>query len=65
MKNKTYHTCTYDYAHITGYKPWCSVDTDVNNNHNRGRTKDANGTTKKFWGVCDDTNSCIIPPRCK
>ena len=61
VKGKTYHTCTYDFSHITGYNAWCSTNTDEKNNHIKGR--DSNG--KKYWGVCDDTVKCNIPPRCK
>ena len=61
MKGKIYHTCTYDFSHITGYNAWCSTNTDENNNHIKGR--DSNG--KKYWGVCDDKVKCNIPPRCK
>ena len=64
VKGKTYYTCTYDYSYLTGYKPWCSVSTDENNLHNKGRTT-IDGVTKKFWGICDDTDQCTIPPRCK
>ena len=64
VKGKTYYTCTYDYSYLTGYKPWCSVSTDENNLHNKGRTK-IDGVTKKFWGICDDTDQCTIPPKCK
>ena len=64
VKGKTYYTCTYDYSYLTGYKPWCSVSTDENNLHNKGRTT-IDGVTKKFWGICDDTDQCTIPPKCK
>ena len=64
VKGKTYYTCTYDYSYLMGYKPWCSVSTDENNKHNTGRTK-IDGVTKKFWGICDDTDQCTIPSRCK
>ena len=65
VKGKTYYTCTWDYSFVTGYKPWCSLETDEDNKHKSGRFKDANGITKKYWGVCDDTDECNIPPRCK
>ena len=36
FKNKTYYNCTYDYVLTSpstrGY-PWCSLETDENNNH--------------------------------
>ena len=64
VKDKMYYTCTYDYSHLTGNKPWCSVDTDENNNHHNGPDRIAiNGTLKKFWGICDDQEHCNIPPR--
>ena len=22
LRNKTYHSCTYDFSHITDYEPW-------------------------------------------
>ena len=28
LRNKTYWACTFDYSHITGYKPWCSTKVD-------------------------------------
>ena len=49
VKDKMYYTCTYDYSHLTGNKPWCSVDTDENNKHHSGRDRIVvNGTSKKF-----------------
>ena len=66
VKGKTYYTCTWDYSHTTGQNPWCSVDTDDNNKHHGGKDRIViNGIKKKFWGVCDDTDACNIPPRCK
>ena len=59
-----YYTCTYDYSHLTDNKPWCSVDTDENNNHHNGPDRIViNGTSKKFYGICDDQEHCNIPPR--
>ena len=65
--NKTYHACTYDYSHITGYKPWCSTKVDENGVH---VSKNADGT--KNWGICTDETedvavdtNCPIPPRSK
>ena len=54
LRNKTYYACTFDYSHITGYKPWCSTKVDRNGNHISGG---------KNWGVCDDNRNCPIPPR--
>ena len=54
LRNKTYYSCTFDYSHITGYKPWCSTKVDRNGNHVSGG---------KNWGVCDDKQNCPIPPR--
>ena len=66
VKGKIYYTCTWDYSHTTGNKPWCSVDTDDNNKHHGGKDRVIiNGKKKKFWGVCDDFDACNIPPRCK
>ena len=66
VKGKTYYTCTWDYSHSTGNKPWCSVDTDDNNKHHGGRDRvEIDGKKKKFWGICDDTDACPIPPRRK
>ena len=64
LNNKTYRACTWDYSHITGYKPWCSVKTDDKNFHDKGRLE-IDGKTKKNWGVCDDNVNCHIQPRCK
>ena len=62
VKDKMYYTCTYDYSHLTGNKPWCSVDTDENNKHHSGRDRIVvNGTSKKFYGICDDQEHCNIP----
>ena len=62
LKGKTYHSCTYDYSHVTGYKPWCSTKVDPNGNHVTGRNPD--GT--KNWGTClEDDFTCPIPPRRK
>ena len=66
VKGKMYYTCTWDYSHTTGNNPWCSVDTDNNNKHHGGRDRiEINGKKKKFWGVCDDSKACNIPPRRK
>ena len=37
LNKKTYWACTYDYGHLTGYKPWCSTKTDDNDNHIQGK----------------------------
>ena len=67
LNNKTYHACTYDYSHVTAFKPWCSTKVDENGYHVK---KNPDGT--KNWGICtDDTESdeerskCPIPPRSK
>ena len=54
LDGKYYYTCTWDYSHLTGNNPWCAVDID---------DKDNDGEI--FWGICDDTDACNIPPRCK
>ena len=61
VKNKTYHSCTYDFSHVTGYKPWCSTKIDNAGNHITGRNTD--GTAN--WGICEDVENCPIPPRRK
>ena len=64
VNDKTFYTCTHYYSHLTDNKPWCSVDTDENNNHHNGPDRIViNGTSKKFWGICDDQEHCNIPPR--
>merc|ERR1712226_951463 len=64
VNDKTFYTCTYYYSHLTDNKPWCSVDTDENNNHHNGPDRIViNGTSKKFYGICDDQEHCNIPPR--
>ena len=67
VKNKIYYTCTWDYSHLTGNHPWCSVDTDDNNKHHGGRDRftNATGFQKKFHGICEDTQRCNILSRCK
>ena len=66
VKNKIYYTCTWDYSHTTNQNPWCSVDTDDNNKHHGGKDRVIiDGKKKKFWGICDDTDACNIPPRRK
>ena len=66
VKGKVYHTCTWDYSHTTGLFPWCSVDTDDNNKHHGGKDRVViDGIKKKFYGICDDTERCNIPARCK
>ena len=60
-KGQTYRACTYDVSHVTGYKPWCSTNTDGDGNHITGRNAD--GT--RNWGICEDTDACPIPPRRK
>ena len=69
VKGKYYYTCTWDYSHTTGNKPWCSVDTDDNNKHHGGKDRVViDGKKKKFWGVCDNSDArdaCNIPPRRK
>ena len=37
LNKKIYYACTYDYGHLTGYKPWCATDTDENNNYISGK----------------------------
>ena len=54
VKNKTYWACTYDYSHITGYRPWCSTKVDRQGNHI---------VAQRNWGICDDKLNCPIPPR--
>ena len=65
LNNKTYHACTYDYSHVTAFKPWCSTKVDENGWHVK---KNPDGT--KNWGICTDgteseeeKNKCPIPPR--
>ena len=66
IKGKYYYTCTYDYSFLTGGNPWCSVDTDDDNKHHAGRDRVViDGVKKKFYGICDDTFACNIPPRRK
>ena len=61
LNNKTYHSCTYDFSHVTGYKPWCSTKVDANGYHIK---KNPDGS--KNWGTClEDDTSCPIPPRRK
>merc|ERR1712051_135315 len=50
VRNKTYHSCTYDYSHMSQYKSWCSTSVDPE------------GYTLK-WGACFDEVKCPIPPR--
>ena len=64
VKGKIYHTCTWDYSYATGNNPWCSTETDDNNEHRKGSAK-INGKKKKFVGICDDYDACPIPPRRK
>ena len=52
VRNKTYHSCTYDYSHMSQYKSWCSTSVD------------SEGYTLK-WGACFDEVKCPIPPRRK
>ncbi len=54
LRGKVYWACTFDFSHITGYKPWCSTNTDANDNHITGG---------KNWGICDDDVNCPVPPR--
>ena len=66
VKGKMYYTCTWDYSHTTDQNPWCSVDTDENNKHHGGKDRVViDGIKTKFYGICDDTDACNIPPRCK
>ena len=66
VKGKIYYTCTWDYSHTTDQNPWCSVDTDENNKHHGGKDRVViDGIKKKFWGICDNTDACNIPPRRK
>ena len=58
--NKTYHSCTYDFMHVTAYQPWCSTRVDKNGVHMRNVGED-----EKNWGLCTDESSCPIPPRRK
>ena len=65
--NKTYHACTYDYSHVTAYKPWCSTKVNETGWH---VGKNPDGT--KNWGICTDgteteeeLSKCPIPPRSK
>ena len=61
LLGKTYHSCTYDFHHTTGYKPWCSTKVDENGIH---VTKNPDGTNN--WGTClEDDLNCPIPPRRK
>ena len=42
------------------------MDTDDNNKHHGGKDRVViDGKKKKFWGVCEDTEACNIPPRRK
>ena len=54
LRGKIYSSCTYDYSHITKYKPWCSTKVDQNGNH-----ISAGGN----WGICADSINCPIPPK--
>lgn len=54
LRGRTYYACTYDYSHITGYKPWCSTKVDANGKHVSGGGN---------WGICDDIYNCPIPPK--
>ena len=36
LNKKTYWACTYDYGHLTGFKPWCATKTDRNGNYIAG-----------------------------
>ena len=64
LNNKTYHSCTYEFSHVTGYKPWCSTKVDENGYHIK---KNPDGT--KNWGVClnedAESSNCPIPPKRK
>ena len=55
LRNKTYHSCTFDFSHITEYLPWCSTKVDDLGNHISAGNN---------WGICDDLANCPIPPRC-
>ena len=54
VRGKTYHSCTFDSAHRTNYKAWCSTNTTDDGFH---RKKGSN------WGICIDRKTCPIPPR--
>jgi len=51
---KTYHSCTYDTAHRTNYRAWCSTNVDARGFH----VKEGNN-----WGICADKDKCPIPPQ--
>ena len=58
VNGKMYYTCTYDYSHITGNKPWCSVDTDENYKHHGGSDRYVKLLIQNFttrWG-CQKVN---------
>ena len=54
VQGKTYHSCTYDSAHRTNYRPWCSTKVDKKGFHVKGGDN---------WGVCADADNCPIPPQ--
>ena len=54
VKGKTYNSCTYDSAHRTNYRAWCSTQTDSRGFHIKGGFN---------WGICEDRETCPIPPR--
>ena len=35
VRGKTYHSCTFDSAHRTNYKPWCSTNVTEDGFHRR------------------------------
>ena len=64
--DQTFYTCTWYKSKATGNSPWCSIETDDNNKHHGGKDRVViDGKKKKFWGICDDSDACNIPPRRK
>ena len=62
VNNKTYHSCTYDFMHITGYQPWCATNEPA---PNKKRSVKGDAFENINWGLCLDESSCPIPPRRK
>ena len=54
VQGKTYYSCTYDAAHRTNYRAWCSTKVNENGFHIKDEYN---------WGICADVKSCPIPPR--
>ena len=50
--NVTYTQCTWDSAHKTNNKPWCSGEVDAKGNHLTGERK---------WGNC--AANCPVSPK--